>query len=78
MENVHWIVSYDDATEIRRLYSDCQMIEYDMFHMAATSKKAKELVFFSPTLHYDTQKLPPNFKLRKSKTKKRIVYNEKN
>ena len=76
MQNIHWIVSYDDATEIRRLYSDCPMIEYDMFHMAATSKKAKELVFFSPTLRYDTQKLPPNFKLRKSKTKKSIVYKE--
>lgn len=76
MQNIHWIVSYDDATEIRRLYSDCPMIEYDMFHMAATSKKAKELVFFSPTLRYDTQKLPPNYKLRKSKTKKSIVYKE--
>lgn len=76
MQNIHWIVSYDDATEIRRLYSDCPMIEYDMFHMAATSKKAKELVFFSPTLRYDTQKLPPNFKLRKSKTKKSIFYKE--
>lgn len=72
--DAHWIISYDDAPEIRRLYSDCHMIEYDMFHMAATSKKGKELVFFSPTLHYDIQKLPPNFKLRKTKTKKSIVY----
>lgn len=77
MQNAHWIVSYDDAPEIRSLYSDCQMIEYDMFHMAATSKKAKELVFFSPTLRYDAQKFPPNFKLRKSETKTSIVYNEK-
>ena len=77
MQNAHWIVSYDDAPEIRSLYSDCQMIEYDMFHMAATSKKAKELVFFSPTLRCDAQKFPPNFKLRKSKTKTSIVYDEK-
>ena len=76
MQNVHWIVSYDDAAEIRRLYADCRMIEYDMFHMAATSKKGKELVFLSPTINYDTQKLPPNFKLHKTKTKKSIVYKE--
>ena len=25
MQNAHWIVSYDDAPEIRSLYSDCQM-----------------------------------------------------
>lgn len=74
LDDVHWIVSYDDASEIRRLYSDCQTIEYDMFHMAATSKKGKELVFLSPTIVFDPQKLPPNFKLNKTKTKKSIVY----
>lgn len=74
LDDVHWIVSYDDASEIRRLYSDCQTIEYDMFHMAATSKKGKELVFLSPTIVFDPQKLPPNFKLKKTKTKKSIVY----
>lgn len=74
LDDVHWIVSYDDASEIRRLYSDCQTIEYDMFHMAATSKKGKELVFLSPTIVFDPQKLPPNFKLYKTKTKKNIVY----
>lgn len=77
LHNVNWIVSYDDAAEIRRLYYDCKMIEYDMFHMAATSKKGKELVFLSPTIDYDILKLPPNFKLKKTKTKKSIVYNEK-
>ena len=76
LHNVHWIISYDDAPEIRWLYSDCQKVEYDMFHMAATSKKEKELVFLSPTLCYDTQKFPPGFKLKKTKTKKEIVYKD--
>lgn len=74
LQDVHWIVSYDNAPEIKRLYSGCQMIEYDMFHMAAASKKDKELIFLSPTIDFDAQKLPPNFKLKKTKTNKEIIY----
>jgi DNA adenine methylase len=72
--NIHWIVSYDNAPEIRNLYSDCNIIEYDLNHTAAVSKKGKELVFLSPNIQYDAQKLPPNFKLKK--TKKIVIYKE--
>lgn len=74
--NVHWIVSYDNAPEIRRLYSDCNTIEYDLNHTAAAAKKGKELVFLSPIILYDAHRLPPNFKLKKTKTNKEIVYKE--
>lgn len=74
--NIHWIVSYDNAPEIRNLYSDCNIIEYDLNHTAAVSKKGKELVFLSPNIQYDAQKLPPNFKLKKTKTKKIVIYKE--
>lgn len=76
LQNVYWIVSYDNAAEIKRLYSDYQIIEYDLNHTAAVSKKGKEIVFLSPNIQYDAQKLPPNFKLKKTKTKKSIVYIE--
>ena len=76
LQNINWIVSYDNAPEIRRLYSDCHRIEYDLNHTAAISKKETELVFISPTIQYDEQRLPPNFKLKKTKTDKEIIYKE--
>lgn len=74
LSGVNWIVSYDDAEEIRKLYSDCQKLEYYLNHSASSSKMGKELVFFSPSLMYDKSIIPPLFKLKKTKTKKSIVY----
>ena len=74
LNEVNWIVSYDDADEIRELYSDCQRLEYSINHSASSSKMGKELIFFSPTIVFDKNNIPPKYKLKKTKTKKTIVY----
>lgn len=74
LNEVNWIVSYDDADEIRTLYSGCQKLEYSTNHSASSSKMGKELVFLSPTIVIDKNKVPPKYKLKKTKTKKTIIY----
>jgi DNA adenine methylase len=65
LNNMNWIVSYDDADEIRLLYSDCQIIEYCINHTAFSAKKGKELIFLSPTIVFDPSKNPPQYKFKK-------------
>jgi DNA adenine methylase len=43
----HWIVSYDNRNEIRKMYSDCRSREYSLDYSAQERKKGKELMFFS-------------------------------
>jgi len=41
-----WIVSYDNCDEIRSIYSNCSMIDYDLNYSAYHKIKAKEVMFF--------------------------------
>ena len=59
LHNVHWIISYDDAPEIRRLYSDCQKLSMICFIWQQHQKKRKSLFFL--VLHFVT--IPRNFLL---------------
>lgn len=45
-----WVVSYDAAPEIRRLYRDYRKREYDLRYTAAERYLGSELMFFSSTL----------------------------
>ena len=65
LNNMNWLVSYDDANEIRLLYSDYQKIEYYINHTASSAKQGKELIFFSPTIIFDQSKKPPQYKFKK-------------
>lgn len=65
LNNMNWIVSYDDADEIRLLYLDCQKIGYHIKHTAFTAKQDKELIFLSPTIVFDQSKNPPQYKFKK-------------
>lgn len=65
LNNINWIVSYDDAEEIRLLYSDFQKIEYCINHTASSSRKGKELIFLSPNIIFDQYKNPPQYKFEK-------------
>ncbi len=73
IRNIKWLVSYDDADEIKLLYSDYPKIEYCINHTASSSKKGNELIFLSPTIIFDQSKNPPQYKF-----KKKIRYIEKN
>jgi DNA adenine methylase len=45
-----WVVSYDAAPEIRRLYRSYRVREYDLRYTAAGSYMGSEVMFFSPKL----------------------------
>jgi DNA adenine methylase len=72
IQNIKWIVSYDNVPEIRNLYSDCIKKEFSFNHSAYKSRVGKEILFFSDNLSQPKEKNwnPLNFKLKK----KEIVY----
>ena len=50
ISNQSWIVSYDDAPEIRELYSECRCISYGIGYSARGSRKGAEVMFFDDSL----------------------------
>lgn len=50
IRNIHWIVSYDNAEEIRALYEGCRKNEFTFTHTAYESRVGKEIMFFSNSL----------------------------
>ena len=58
IKNSKWIVSYDDATKIKKLYRGFKTIEYSFLHVARTVKKANEVLFFSENLEVDLSQNP--------------------
>lgn len=80
IENIRWIVSYDNVPKIKELYSDCDKKEYSFKHTAHSARVGQEILFFSSNLKkIDLKdKNPINFKLRKCKTGNVIVYREPN
>jgi DNA adenine methylase len=50
INNIHWIISYDNVPEIKRLYSSFKKKEYSLTHTAHKSKLGKEILFFSDEL----------------------------
>ena len=50
MKKIRWIVSYDNKTEVKQMYSGCNNIEYDLNYSAANVRKGKEIMFFSNNL----------------------------
>ena len=76
IENIKWIVSYDNVPEIRKLYSDCQKKEFSFKHTAYEIRDGKEILFFSKDISQPKIKEwnPIKFKLNKGKTSSRIIY----
>jgi DNA adenine methylase len=76
INNIRWIVSYDNVPEIRDLYSECQKKEFSFKHTAYSIREGYEILFFSDNIrqpniiNYD----PLRFKLDKEKTIANIVY----
>lgn len=47
IQNAHWIVSYDNVPEIKRLYRDLKKKEYTLTHTAYKVRREEEILFFS-------------------------------
>lgn len=75
IQNIKWIVSYDNVPQIQNLYSDCSRKEYSFKHTAYNSRTGQEILFFSPQIMQPTIENwnPINFKLKNGK----IIYKEK-
>jgi len=78
IENIRWIVSYDNVPQIRELYSECKKKEFEFKHTAYEIRDGKEILFFSNNI--ERPKIenwnPLNFKLNRGKTTANIVYKQ--
>lgn len=54
----YWIVSYDDAPEIAKLYLERRHIRYVLNYSAQTKRSGGELMFFSDKLQYPNTNNP--------------------
>ncbi|WP_336703651.1 DNA adenine methylase [Chryseobacterium indologenes] len=79
INNIRWIVSYDNVPEINALYNDCTKKEFSFKHTAYKARIGKEVLFFSDTLITPNKENwnPLKFKLSRKKNQKEIVYAEK-
>jgi DNA adenine methylase len=50
MQNKFWIVSYDNVTPIKKLYSGFRSVVYNVGYTAREMRTGKEVMFFSPHL----------------------------
>ncbi|QPD06362.1 MAG: DNA methyltransferase [Candidatus Nitrospira kreftii] len=64
MRSTHWIVSYDDAPEILRLYPKKRFIRYALNYSAQDKRSGAELMFFSNRLKYPDTNNPALFQKR--------------
>lgn len=78
IQNLRWIVSYDNVPEIQNLYSECIRKEYAFKHTAHSSRLGKEILFFSHNLQLPNIENwdPINFKYIRRKDQIEIVYKE--
>ncbi|WP_162128099.1 DNA adenine methylase [Flavobacterium phycosphaerae] len=76
INNIHWIVSYDDNINIENLYYDEIKLKYSFNHSAFESRDGKELIFHSENLRLPIIENfnPTKFKLNRSNLKKEIKY----
>jgi DNA adenine methylase len=76
IENIKWIVSYDNVPEIQELYSGCPKKEFSFKHTAYEIREGKEIMFFSENIEQPRIKdwNPLRFKLKRKKIKTEIVY----
>lgn len=78
IENIKWIVSYDNVPEIQQLYADCRKKEFSFKHTAYEIREGKEIMFFSDNIIKPEIENwnPLKFKLNKGKTTANIVYKQ--
>ncbi|WP_142784573.1 DNA adenine methylase [Changchengzhania lutea] len=76
IQNIKWIVSYDNVPEIQNLYSECNRKEFSFKHTAYEIREGKEILFFSENIKQPKieEWNPLRFKLKKGKNAMNIVY----
>jgi len=74
IQNIKWIVSYDNVPEIQKLYCGCNKKEFSFKHTAYESRIGKEIIFFSDNLTQPKIKNYNPIKFKKEKTNTNIVY----
>ena len=60
IKNAKWIVSYDNISEIKKMYISCLKKEYTFFHTAYNTRAGKEVLFFSDNTVVPKIVLPTN------------------
>lgn len=76
IQNIKWIISYDNVPEIQKLYADCDKKEFSFKHTAYESRVGKEIIFFSKHLKQPKIKNYNPIKFKKEKTTANIMYLE--
>lgn len=51
MVNCDWIITYDDAAEIEKIYHDYSLFRYDLNYSVSKKCKASELMIFKPGIN---------------------------
>ncbi|GAA4021639.1 DNA adenine methylase [Flavobacterium cheonhonense] len=74
IQNIKWIVSYDNVPEIQKLYSECHKKEFSFKHTAYESRTGKEIIFFSDNLKQPKIKNYNPTKFKKEKKSSNIIY----
>ena len=76
IQNIKWIVSYDNVPEIQMLYADYPKKEFSFKHSAYEIREGKEIMFFSENIEQPKIENwnPLRFKLKREKTTANIVY----
>ena len=76
IQNIKWIVSYDNVPEIQKLYADCDKKEFSFKHTAYESRVGKEIIFFSKHLKQPKIKNYNPIQFKKEKTTANITYTQ--
>ncbi len=76
IENIKWIVSYDNVPEIQDLYLECQKKEFSFKHTAYESRIGKEVLFFSNNIVQPKIKNYDPIRFKKEKTTANIGYKQ--
>ena len=74
IENIKWIVSYDNVPQIQQLYQECQKKEFSFNHSAYKSRVGKEILFFSNNIKQPKIENYDPLKFKKIKEKQKIIY----
>jgi len=76
IQNVNWIVSYDNHEVIRNLYKPYLAKEYSFNHSAHSARQGQEILFFSSNINEPDipEYNPVHFKLKVTNYSKSIIY----
>lgn len=76
IQDIKWIVSYDNVPEIQMIYSECEKKEFSFKHTAYQIREGHEVLFLSSNIKQPAINdwNPLRFKLKKEKTSAKIVY----